>query len=138
MQVGALGATIGGGKYTVPIDINPAYSSLVSGVAKHCAPVIGSAIDFTMQVKGGEDVTDAAIKTGAHVAIASGVGMAVGGPVGFALAVGATMAFDYVYDEYKDDVIEFCNSAINTIEDVGDDIGDAVLSFGNNIGNLFD
>ncbi|MFU2181735.1 hypothetical protein ACM0P9_05620 [Streptococcus pluranimalium] len=138
MQVGAVGATIGGGNYTVPINVNPAYSSLVSGVAKYGAPVIGSAIDFTMQVEGGEDVTDAAIKTGAHVAIASGVGMAVGGPVGFALAVGATMAFDYVYDEYKDDVIEFGNSAINTIEDVGDDIGDAVLSFGNNIGNLFD
>lgn len=47
------------------------------------------------------------------------------------------MAFDYVYDEYKDDVIELGKSAINTVEDVADDIGDAVLSFGKNIGNLF-
>ncbi len=35
---------------TIPINVNPAYSQFVSGVVKYGAPIIGAAIDFTMQV----------------------------------------------------------------------------------------
>lgn len=56
MQFGAVGALAGGGDYTVPININPAYSSFVSGIAKYSAPVIGAVIDFRKQIEEGETV----------------------------------------------------------------------------------
>ncbi|MFU2181729.1 hypothetical protein ACMZ6Y_07725 [Streptococcus pluranimalium] len=158
MQVGAVGATIGGGNYTVPINVNPAYSSLVSGVAKYGAPVIGSAIDFTMQVEGGEDVTDAAIKTGAHVAIASGaviVGKSAGSAVaaglvasGFGaplapiagvatdftvtsvISIGGSWLFDTVYDNQAA-IVQLIGDGI---ENVGDAISDTLSTWGSALG----
>ncbi|MGT2772384.1 hypothetical protein [Streptococcus marimammalium] len=122
MQYGLTGALVGGGNYTVPLNVNPAYSHFVAGVAKYGAPIIGAAIDYSIQRKNGESVGDAMIKTGAHVAIGLGgakvgaaigstlgsaipipilgtvTGAAIGAFSGFIIGVAGSMAFDWAYD----------------------------------------
>ena len=50
MQNALVGALVGGETATIPINVNPAYSRLVSGVAKYGIPLLGAAVDYTMQV----------------------------------------------------------------------------------------
>lgn len=110
------------------------------GKAAKAAPVVGAVIDFGMQIASGEEVGDAAIKTGAHALIGVGVTAAatliIGAtPVGWA-AVGvaavtfaASQAFDYLYDNYADDVVNAINTAVDKVSDAIDSIGDAVSGF---------
>lgn len=97
--------------------------SRLAGLAK-TASGIGVALDFVLQVASGENVVDAAIKTGAHVAISAGVAFLAGNPVGLA-AVGVAVsgyvlgkAFDWVYDNRN----MIFDKATSFIEDVGDAI----------------
>ena len=112
----------------------PAYSQFVSGVAKYGAPIIGAAIDFTMQVNDGANIVDAGIKTSAHVAIGvgaaklgsaigsalvPGAGTVVGGAIGFVAGVAGSMLFDFVYDN-KDKIAKFVkdssDAVVNTVK----------------------
>ncbi|SDQ07305.1 LXG domain of WXG superfamily protein [Streptococcus equinus] len=152
-QYAAVGALAGGGVHTVPIDVNPAYSRFVVGVAKHGTVVVGSAIDFGMQVSSGEDVVDAGVKTGAHVAIGTAgaetgavigaelgavtipvigavPGAVIGGVAGVVISVGGAMLFDSTYDN----VIK---PFVGNPKECMDDVGEAVSGFFNNLGNVF-
>src|SRR5690625_6536427 len=65
--------------------------SIVRTGARSGVPILGSALDFGMQVHQGEDIGDAAIKTGGHLAAgATGakVGLMRGGGLGFAIGFG--------------------------------------------------
>lgn len=159
MQYGLLGAVSGGGNYTIPINVNPAYSSFVSGVAKYGAPVLGAAIDFGMQIGKGEKTIDAGIKTGAHVAIGIGsakagatlgtaiggpVGTVVGGVVGFVGGVAGSMLFDWVYDN-KENITNFVGDTLHTagklfdkeISRKIDGIGEALSGAAHGLGSIF-
>lgn len=130
MQYSAVLVGANGANYSSAIDVNPSYANFIRGSSqfvKYGAPVLGAAIDFGTQVKGGEDVGDAAIKTGAHTAIAY-AGAVIGGPVGFIIGVGVSMAFDFLYDNYKDDVV-------NSVSEFTGNIGDSVKDFQSNLGS---
>lgn len=47
------------------------------------------------------------------------------------------MAFDYIYDNYKDDVIDVGKKAVNAVSDAVDKVGDAVSGFGKMLGSVF-
>lgn len=115
MQLSGVLATVNGVELSTAIDVNPSYANFIresSKFVKYGAPVIGAAVDFGLQLKDGEDVGDAAVKTGGHVAIGIGaakagaiigsafpvVGTAGGAVVGFAIGVAGSMAFDWLYD----------------------------------------
>lgn len=133
-------------------NVNPSYANFIRGSSqfvKYGAPVLGAAIDFgAAQVKGGEDVEDATMKTGAPVIIGSAakvVGTAagtatagllistgvlappapvVGSAVDFGatavIGVGGSMVFDYVYDN-KDEINHIIKRASkDTINNVSD------------------
>src|SRR5690625_7331995 len=89
--------------------------SIVRTGARSGVPILGSALDFGMQVHQGEDIGGAVIKAGAHTAIAAssvvtgaktgaligtlispGIGTAIGVGVGFVLGVAGSMIFDTV------------------------------------------
>ena len=141
-QYAAVGALAGGGVHTVPIDVNPAYSRFVVGVAKHGAVVVGSAIDFGMQVSSGEDVVDAGVKTGAHVAIGTVgaefgatvgsvfpvVGTIGGAAVGFTVGVAGSMLFDSAYDNVIKPFVE-------NPQECMDEVGEAVSGFFSELGS---
>lgn len=112
---------------------------------------LGSAIDFGTQLYSGEDVGDAAIKTGGHLLIQLALGV-VGGPIGFFAGVGLSMVFDYLYDKYGDKVEEFAGdvwdgtkkvvgdtmkSVGDTAEKIWDSAGDAVNGFFSGLGSVF-
>ena len=112
---------------------------------------LGSAIDFGAQLYSGEDVGDAAVKTGGHLLIQLALG-AVGGPIGFFAGVGLSMGFDYLYDKYGDKVVEFAGnvwdgtkkvvgdtmkSVGDTAEKIWDSAGDAVNGFFSGLGSVF-
>lgn len=126
-------------------------------------PAIGGAIDFTTQLVQGEDVGDAAIKAGAHVAIgvASGkagaamgatIGTAIfpvggtvaGAAIGFVIGVGLTAAgsavFDVLYDN-RDKIVEGFRTTVNcvteTLSNVGEEIGRRVRDVGNAVSDFF-
>jgi len=140
-QIGRSAALVGGGTVTIASDFNPVWAQFARGAVKYGVkygiPVVGALVDFGMQKASGENTGDALIKTGAHVGIAAGVGMLVGGPAGFALGVLGTMAFDYVYDNYKDDVIDAGKKAVDAVSDAVDKVGDAITGFGKALGSVF-
>ena len=140
-QIGRSAALVGGGTVTIATDFNPIWAQLARGAVKNGVkygiPIVGALVDFGMQKASGESTGDALIKTGAHVGIAAGVGMMVGGPIGFGVGVLATMAFDYIYDNYKDDVIDVGKKAVNAVSDAVDKVGDAVSGFGKTLGSVF-
>ena len=143
-QYGTAAALAGGGVYTVPINVNPAYNNFVSGVAKYGAPVVGSAIDFGMQLSSGENIVDAGIKTGAHTAIGVAgaelgatlgsaipvVGTIGGAAVGFALGVGGSMLFDSTYDNI---IKPFAENPKEYMNDVGKSVSGFFNGFGSAI-----
>lgn len=47
------------------------------------------------------------------------------------------MSFDYIYDNYKDDVIDVGKKAVNAVSDAVDKVGDAVSGFGKTLGSIF-
>ena len=57
--------------------------------------------------------------------------------IGFGVGVIATMAFDYIYDNYKDDVIDVGKKAVNAVSDAENKVGDAVSGFGKTLGSVF-
>ena len=114
---------------------------------------LGSAIDFGTQLYSGEDVGDAAIKTGGHIGVTL-LATALLGPGGWAFAatVVGSMAFDYLYDKYGDKVVEFAGdvwdgtkkvvgdtlkSVGDTAEKIWDSAGDAVNGFFSGLGSVF-
>ena len=76
----------------------------------------------------GEDVGDAAIKTGGHLLIQLALG-AVGGPIGF-------FAGD-VWDGTKNVVGDTMKSVGDTAEKIWDSAGDAVNGFLSGLGSVF-
>ncbi|MCK1202246.1 hypothetical protein MXZ84_06110 [Streptococcus uberis] len=131
MQLSGILATVNGVELSTAIDVNPNYANFIresSKFVKYGAPVIGAAVDFGLQLKDGEDVGDAAVKTGVHSAIGL-AGAAVGGPAGFIIGVGVSMAFDFVYDNYKDNIIDsvnnFANNLGNSVNDLLSDLNPA-------------
>ena len=105
----------------------------------------------------GEDVGDAAIKTGGHLLIQLALGV-VGGPigffagVGFVLGVAGSMLFDKVYDDNIEEVgnwigktyegaqknVEnFVDSVSDTAGKIWDSAGDAVNGFFSGLGSVF-
>ncbi|MFD1361465.1 T7SS effector LXG polymorphic toxin [Lentibacillus salinarum] len=103
-------------------------SQAVRTGARYGVPIVGSAIDFGIQVSQGEDPTDAAIKTAGHLGAGmagAAVGTAIGGPigtlVGFGIGVAGSVAFDFVYDNK---------------EKIGEAIGDAVSGIGDAVSGL--
>ncbi|EPD87067.1 hypothetical protein [Streptococcus sp. HPH0090] len=140
-QIGRSAALVGGGTVTIATDFNPIWAQLARGAVKNGVkygiPIVGALVDFGMQKASGESTGDALIKTGAHVGIAAGVGMMVGGPIGFGVGVLATMAFDYIYDNYKDDVIDVGKNAVNAVSGAVDKVGDAISGFGKTLGSVF-
>lgn len=111
-------------------------------------PFIGAGLDFAGQIYSGEDVGDAALKTGAHVALGVGstvlVGLVIGTtPVGWA-AVGAAAlgyaagkVFDWAYDTFKDDFVEEVKNIADDVGEAIDKVGDAVSGFFSGISGAF-
>ena len=112
---------------------------------------LGAAIDFAGQLLSGEELGDAAVKTGGHLLIQLALGT-VGGPIGFLAGVGLSMGFDYLYDKYGDKVVEFAGdvwdstkkvvgdtmkSVGDTAEKIWDSAGDAVNGFFSGLGSVF-
>ncbi|WP_052360605.1 T7SS effector LXG polymorphic toxin [Oceanobacillus manasiensis] len=139
--------TVGGAVVTNGAPPSALTSAIRTG-ARYGAPIVGSAIDFGIQVYNGEDATDAAIKTAGHLgaglagaAIGSAIPVPVlGTAVGFAVGVGGSMLFDFVYDN-KDAIIsgvkDFADGAVNTAKEVGGAIGDAAKGLFNGLGSVF-
>lgn len=114
---------------------------------KYVIPVVGAAVDFGLQLAGGEKVGHAAAKTAGHVVIGTVVGAATtaaiatvaGGPVGWVLGagvvvtVGACYAFDKFYDKHKEDIENF----VDTAADVVSSIGSAAIGFLGDIAGSF-
>ena len=114
---------------------------------KNAIPVVGAAVDFGLQLAGGEEIGHAVAKTVAHAGIGAGVGSATtaaiaaigGGPVGWVLGagvvvtVGACYVFDRVYDKNKENIENFIDSAA----DVVSSIGDAAIGFLGDIAGAF-
>lgn len=109
--------------------------------------------DFAGQLLGGEDVGDAAIKTGGHIGVTL-LATALLGPGGWAFGatVVGSIAFDYLYDKYGDKVVEFAGdvwdgtkkvvgdtmkSVGDTAEKIWDSAGDAVNGFFSGLGSVF-
>src|SRR5690625_504678 len=105
------------------------FKNMVRTVARGGVPILGSALDFSMQVHQGEDIGDAAIKTAGHAgaaivgsaigyatgakigaAIGTGIlpvgGTIIGAGVGFVLGVVGSMAVDVIYDN-KEKVLNY-------------------------------
>ena len=167
MQYGLVGSLAGGGGSIVSLDVNPGYANLIRSASPYVkyAPVgIGAAIDFGSQVADGESTTDAAIKTGAHVAIgvagaAAGkiagtavagalatsvigaplapiAGIAVDFVVTSAISVGGSMIFDAVYDN-KEEIIDWSSDKLMETKESLDNIGDAISGIFSGLGSVF-
>lgn len=109
-------------------------------------PIIGAVVDFGLQVSSGEDATDAAIKATGHLG-AGLAGAAIGSvipfggtAIGFAIGVGGSVLFDWVYDNKEKiakQVENIGKSIVNTGKEIGKNIGDAVSGFFGNLGSIF-
>ncbi|MCY7087276.1 hypothetical protein [Streptococcus oralis] len=114
---------------------------------------LGAAIDFAGQLLSGEELGDAAVKTGGHLGVTL-LATAFLGPGGWAFAatVVGSIAFDYLYDKYGDKVVEFAGDVWDgtkkvvgdTVKSVGDtaekiwnSAGDAVNGFFSGLGSVF-
>ncbi|WP_200868478.1 hypothetical protein, partial [Gracilibacillus boraciitolerans] len=140
--------TVGGAVVTNGAPPSALTSAIRTGGARYGAPIVGSAIDFRIQIYNGEDATDAAIKTAGHLgaglagaAIGSAIPVPVlGTAIGFAIGVGGSMLFDFVYDN-KETIIngvkDFADEAVNTVKDVGGAIGDATKGLFSGLGSAF-
>ncbi len=164
MQNALVGALVGGGTATIPINVNPAYSRFVTGVAKYGVPLLGAAVNYTMQVKSGTDPVDASIKTGAHVTMGL-IGAAVGKVSGAAvtmelgssvvlvplapiagvvtdffvtsvISVGGSMIFDAIYDN-KDKIAKWGIDTFNSAKDIVNGVGDAISGALSGLGSVF-
>lgn len=129
--------------------------SWVATGAKYGFPIIGAVIDFGSQLMSGEDIKDAAVKTGGHALIGAVVGGIVGsvipGPgtvagaaagvaISTAITMAASTAFDYVYDNWddiSDSISEGWNSFTDMVGNAADNIGDAFCGFADNLGTIF-
>ncbi|MFX3617461.1 MAG: T7SS effector LXG polymorphic toxin [Sporolactobacillus sp.] len=100
------------------------------------APLVGSILDFSLQVSRGENPTDALIKTGGHLGAGlagAAIGTAIGGPgigtlIGFAIGILGGMAFDWIYDN-KDKIA-------NQAKKIGAEVWDRSKKAGKEIINL--
>ena len=109
-----------------------------SKFSKYLPSVIGGLIDFGLQLKDGENVGDAAVKAITHTII----GMAVGATSlttlpALIITVGLGMAFDWVYNTYKDDVVKGFNDFKDSAAKKIGEIGDAVGGFFSDLGSAF-
>ncbi|MEI3597586.1 MULTISPECIES: T7SS effector LXG polymorphic toxin [unclassified Oceanobacillus] len=122
------------------------WSKIIRTGARYGVPVVGSVIDFGIQIYLGEDATDAAIKTAGHLG-AGMAGAAIGSAIpvigtfgGFLVGVGLSMTFDWIYDN-SDNITKglqnFAEGTIETVTNVGEQIGDAVSGFFNGLGSVF-
>lgn len=169
MQLSGVLATVNGVELSTAIDVNPSYANFIresSKFVKYGAPVIGAAVDFGLQLKDGEDVGDAAVKTGAHVVIGSAakvVGTAAGTAVTGALvstgvgaplapiigpavdfvttsfiSVGGSMAFDAIYDN-RDKISNTLENISSNVSKIGKDVMSKIgdAISGLNIGTAF-
>lgn len=140
---GLMAALAGGG--TAFLAEAPSWlASLIRGGAKYGVPIVGTMIDFGIQVATGEDAGDAIVKAGAHTAIGFGAAAAgakagavigtvipvagpiIGAVVGAGVGAVGGMAFDYVYDHWDDiteGVGDFFESAGNAAGDVFQGLG---------------
>lgn len=126
-------------------------ASLIRGGAKYGIPIVGTLIDFGLQIGGGEEIGDAAVKSAAHtafglgaVAAGSKIGLAIGTAIpgagsivgavaGAAIAAVGSLAFDYIYDNL-DDITAWAGEALET---VGNSIGNAIDGVFQGLGSVF-
>ncbi|WP_207669758.1 hypothetical protein QTL86_15555 [Cellulosilyticum sp. ST5] len=114
--------------------------------AKYGLPVLGGILDFTSQVKQGEDTTHAVVKSTVHTVNGVLIGMAIGSVIpGAGTVVGAVAGlvigtvvtyavnagFDYVYDNYIKEAVT------DVVSNVANGIGDAVDGIFNSLGTVF-
>ncbi|SFG75719.1 T7SS effector LXG polymorphic toxin [Sporolactobacillus nakayamae] len=151
---GLVGATISGGSTTIR-EAPTLLSSAIRTGATYGIPIVGSAIDFSVQMYRGEDAKDAAIKTGGHLGagmVGAAIGSLVPAPgvgtvIGFAVGVAGSMAFDWVYD-HKDEIAhQFIKigegaahmekSIVHSVMENHKEIGEAVSGFFGNLGSAF-
>ena len=148
MDRGMVLALAGGGEAL--LGETPSWlASIVRAGSKWLVPVIGTAIDFGVQIWQGEEAKDAAVKAGAHTLIGIGahaggaaIGAKIGGAIGsvvpgagtaIGIAAGAvigaagSVAFDYVYDNW-DDISGWVG---DRVQDAGNWIGERAEDFGN-------
>ncbi len=142
-------------------------ASLIRGGAKYGVPIVGTLLDYTIQVTGGEESGDALIKAGAHTAIGFGaaaagtaivsaasgtaIGAKIGAVVGSAIpgagtiagaAVGAIIgAVGTVAFDYVydnwDDIVEGAGNLIDTAGDWLSSAGNAVVDAFQGLGSIF-
>lgn len=131
-------------------------ASFLRGGVKYGVPIVGTVIDFTIQVAGGEGEWDAFAKAMGHTAIGlagakagaeigalvgsviPGAGTAVGAVAGAVIGAMGSVAFDYVYDNW-DNIVEGAENLFNDVgnwmEDAGESIGDWMENAGESIGS---
>ena len=165
MNYALVTALANGGNGIMSINVNPIYSNFVSSFTRYAGPIIGGAIDYSMQVNQGESSGHALVKTGAHFVISLlgaeigrymgtvfgfsivipfvGVvtGATVGAIAGYFMGVAVSIAFDAVYDGILKPLIEnpkeYIDSIGKSISQGIDNVGDAVFSFVNSLGTVF-
>ena len=139
MDRGMVAALAGGGEAFLT-EAPSWLAGLLRGGAKYGVPIVGTLIDFTVQVVEGEDAGDAFAKAGAHTAIGIGsaaIGAKIGAAIGSVIPGAGTIAgavigaagsvvFDYCYDNW-DNIVEGAGDILDSvgdwIEDAGDNIG---------------
>jgi hypothetical protein len=131
MNRGLVAAPVAGGVTTFSEPPSWLTTTVRTGAVRS-APLIGSILDFSLQVSRGENVKDAAIKTGGHLGAGlagAAIGTALGGPglgtgIGYLLGVAGSMAFDWVYD-HKDEIAsqtkKLAEKAVNQTKEIGKD-----------------
>lgn len=162
MNRGYLGALVQRG--TSLITQTPSLlASLIRGGAKYGVPIVGTLLDYSIQVFGGEKSDDALIKAGAHTAIGfgaaaagtafagtaagakvgaligtiiPGAGTLVGVIVGAVIGTVGTVVFDYVYDNW-DNIMEGAGNLIDTAGDWISSAGNAVTDEFQGLGSVF-
>ncbi len=128
----------------------------MTNVGKIGVPLLGGVIDFGTQIAQGEDVGDAAIKTGAHIAIGvaggkagaaigatvgsivPGAGTVVGAAVGFVAGVAITAVGNYLFDKIYDNREAIYEGAKNMVKSAGEalsDVGEGIGKGLKNVGN---
>src|SRR5699024_1915753 len=137
-------------------------ANAISKVGKFGVPIIGGAIDFFSMTAQGEDVGDAAIKSGAHVGIGiggaaagaavgasigsvfPGIGTIAGGALGFVggalFTAGGNTLFDTIYDNREqiyDTITDVGENIADTVEQGVKSVGNAVSGFVNGLGTVF-
>lgn len=137
MDRGLTPSFVNGGDLAIREDPSKLAKTLRTG-AKYSPKFIGSGLDFGAQVLTGEDVGDAAIKTGGRLlGAAAGTGLVplavatapfsvpgiVATGAGFAAATLGSMAFDKLYE--------------NGLKEGIDKVGDAVSGTFDKLGSLF-